>query len=140
MCSRRFDDSYERLFGGGVTVDDSADPFFATFYRRFLDDPEIAELFRDTDMRRQASMLRKSFFHLAGFYVTNEPSGELTRMAQLHHRLGIDNQHYDRGLDCLVATVAEFDPEYDEATELAWRLALTPGIIFMKLYGHFRDR
>lgn len=138
MHNPLFDASYERLFGGSIAVDESADPFFAAFYGRFLADPEIGELFRSTDMRRQVTMLRKSFFHLAGFYVTNAPSSELERMAQLHYRLGISADHYDRWLNCLVGTVAEFDPHCDQATELAWRLALTPGITFMKLYEHFR--
>lgn len=132
-----FDASYERLFGDAIATDDSADPFFAAFYDRFLDDPDIAELFHSTDMQRQVSMLRKSFFHLAGFYVTNTPSGELERMARLHYRLGISADHYDCWLDCLVATVAEFDPKCDQATELAWRCALIPGITFMKLYDYF---
>lgn len=89
-------------------------------------------------MARQTVMLRKSFFHLAGFYVTNAPSSELERIARTHSRLGISAAHYDRWLDCLIATVAEFDPECDAATELAWRWALAPGITFMKLYGYFR--
>lgn len=89
-------------------------------------------------MAHQTVMLRKSFFHLAGFYVTNVPSSELDRIARVHARLGISAAHYDRWLDCLMATVAQFDPESDTATELAWRWALTPGITFMKLYGYFR--
>jgi hemoglobin-like flavoprotein len=133
-----FDASYERLFGGEIAADEGADPFFAAFYRRFLADPETADLFRSTDMQRQVTMLRKSFFHLAGFYVTHAPSGELERIAHLHFRLGISAEHYDRWLDCLVATVAQFDPECDLATELAWRWALTPGITFMKLYEYFQ--
>lgn len=135
-----FDASYRRVFGRGIGTDESSDPFFGAFYQRFLADPVIAELFADTDMSRQTTMLRKSFFHLAGFYVTNAPSGELERMAQVHYRIGIGAEHYDRWLDCLVATVAEFDPECDEATELAWRWALTPGITFMKLYEYFQER
>lgn len=136
-ANARFEASYRRLFGGRIAADD-ADPFFETFYRRFLADREVAARFRGTDMRRQAAMLRKSFFHLAGFYVTHAPSSELHRMAAVHDRLGLDPRLYDRWLDCLVETVAQHDPECDEATELAWRLALTPGITYMKLYGHFR--
>ena len=139
MDNRLFDESYARLFGQAIAADESADPFFAAFYRRFLADPDTRDLFRSTDMHRQVIMLRKSFFHLAGFYVTHAPSGELERMAHMHYRLGISADHYDRWLDCLVATVAECDPGCDQATELAWRLALTPGITFMKLYEYFRS-
>lgn len=140
MKNPLFDSSYRRLFGEEIATDEGADPFFAAFYRRFLEDPDVAEAFADTDMRRQVVMLRKSFFHLAGFYITNMPSSELERMARIHWRLGIGAIHYDRWLDCLVDTVAEFDPDCDTATELAWRLALTPGITYMKLYEHFRNR
>lgn len=133
-----FDASYKRLFGDDIAANDATE-FFAAFYRRFLADPEIADMFRETDMARQAVMLRKSFFHLAGFYVTNAPSGELERVARIHARLGIGATHYDVWLDCLVATVAEFDRHCDHATELAWRWALTPGITFMKLYAHFHE-
>lgn len=138
MNNPLFDASYRRLFGDEIAVDSGADPFFAAFYRRFLSHPEIATLFEHTDMARQVVMLRKSFFHLAGFYVTSEPSGELERMARVHYQLGIGADHYDLWLDCLVATVAEFDSQSDTATELAWRWALTPGITYMKLYEHFR--
>jgi truncated hemoglobin YjbI len=139
MDNARFEASYARLFGESVGADESADAFFEAFYQRFLSDDGIAELFRGTDMRRQAAMLRKSFFHLAGFYVTSSPSGELERMARVHYRLGIGAELYDVWLDSLIATVAEFDPECDEATELAWRLALMPGVTYMKLYDHFQQ-
>ena len=70
------------MLGGAIAPEDS-NAFFAAFYRRFLDDPDTAALVRTTDMARQVTMLRKSFFHLAGFYVTNAPSGELERMARV---------------------------------------------------------
>jgi truncated hemoglobin YjbI len=140
MSNPLFDSSYARLFGDTISADEEADPFFMAFYQRFLEQPGISGLFRNTDMSRQVTMLRKSFFHLVGFYVTNTPSGELERMARLHVRMGLEPDHYDTWLDCLVATVAEYDSECDNATELAWRLALTPGITYMKLYAHLRPR
>ncbi|MEQ8483676.1 MAG: globin domain-containing protein [Pseudomonadales bacterium] len=137
MDNPLFEASYARLFGGTIAMEAQSDRFFEAFYRRFLEDPEIQDLFGDTDMKRQATMLRKSFFHLAGFYVTHEPSGELERMARIHFKLGIGAEHYEFWLDCLVATVAEFDRACDQATEMAWRWALAPGITYMKLYEHF---
>jgi hemoglobin-like flavoprotein len=138
MDNPLFEASYARLFGTGIATSPAADGFFQAFYRRFLVDPEIQDLFSETNMTRQASMLRKSFFHLAGFYVTHLPSGELARLAHMHYRLGVAAAHYDYWLDCLVATVAEFDPQCDLATELAWRWALAPGITFMKLYAYWQ--
>ncbi len=134
-----FDASYARLFGSDVTMDERSDGFFAAFYRHFLKDPDIHELFRETDMRRQVVMLRKSFFQLAAFYVTNSPSAEMERIGFIHHRLGVTNEHFDRWLDALVATVVEMDPQCDQATELAWRWAMSPGITYLKLFGYFQD-
>ena len=131
-----FDQSYSRLFGDEVRLHEAADEFFQRFYHHFLQDPEVDELFRETDMTRQVSMLRKSFFQLAGFYVTNAPCAELERLALIHHRLGIAYAHYDRWLDALVETVKEQDGDCDLATELAWRWALAPGLTYMKLFAH----
>ena len=128
-----FDESYARVFGSGVGLTDAATPFFESFYRHFLKDQPIADAFSQTDMTRQVSMLRKSFFHLVAFYVSHEPSAELARIAHLHHKLGIDSSYYDLWLDALVSAVREFDPECDQATELAWRWALTPGLTYMRL-------
>lgn len=128
-----FDESYARVFGEGVGLTEAATPFFESFYRHFLTEPAIAEAFQGTDMSRQVSMLRKSFFHLVAFYVSHEPSAELSRIARIHHKLGIESAYYDRWLDALVSAVREFDPACDQATELAWRLALTPGITYMRL-------
>ena len=135
----RFDTSYTRVFGEGVGLGEQANPFFQAFYRHFLTDSGVADAFRGTDMNRQVAMLRKSFFHLVAFYLSHEPTAELTRIALLHHNIGIDTAFYDLWLDALVSTVREFDPGCDEATELAWRLALTPGITYMRLVDRFPE-
>ena len=36
-------------------------------------------------------------------------------------------------MQALIDTAAEFDPEFEEATELAWCWALAPGIAYMRL-------
>ncbi len=128
-----FDRSYVRVFGEGVGLTESATPFFEAFYRHFLEHPGVEKAFRGTDMSRQVAMLRKSFFNLVAFYVSHEPSAELTRIAQIHHKLRIDPSYYDLWLDALVATVREFDPQCDQTTELSWRLAMMPGITYMRL-------
>ncbi len=131
-----FEQSYTRLFGDDVGLHEAADTFFERFYYHFLQDPEVNEVFRNTDMPRQVSMLRKSFFQLAAFYVTTVPSAELERLASIHHQLRISNAHYDRWLDALIKTVKEQDHVCDLATELAWRCALAPGLTYMKLFAH----
>jgi len=130
-----FDASYVRLFGANVIPDDSATPFFADFYRNFLAAPDVSDMFRETDMTRQVAMLRRSFFHLAAFYVSSEASAELERLAIIHARLGIGKAHYDQWLNALVATVREHDPACDPATELAWRWAMAPGLTYIKMFS-----
>ena len=134
-----FDASYRRLFGEGVGIDETAEPFFASFYEIFLSDPEIAAFFSESNMPRQISMLRKSFFQLTAFYVSYRPSPELERLAKIHAGLGIGLQYYDRWLDALIETVRRHDPESDEPTELAWRWAMTPGLTYMRLFGQPSD-
>ncbi|MEZ5560933.1 MAG: globin [Pseudomonadales bacterium] len=130
-----FDASYDRLFGSDVTLSNAADAFFEDFYRRFLAAPDVGALFRNTDMARQVTMLRKSFFQLVGFYITSAPTAELERIATIHDRLGVSGGHFDRWLDALVETVVANDPECDLATEMAWRWAMAPGLTFLKLHA-----
>ena len=131
-----FEQSYSRLFGDEVSLPDTADLFFERFYHHFLQDPEVSNLFRGTKMSRQVSMLRKSFFRIAAFYVTNIASAELERLAFIHGKLQIANEYYDRWLDALIETVKEQDGECDLSTELAWRWALAPGLTYMKLFSN----
>ena len=129
----RFEASYERLFGGDVAMAGRGDVFFRAFYRRFLGLPDVARLFAGVDMARQVEMLRKSLFILASYYVLGEVSPELKRIAAVHQRIGLSSRMFDDWMRCLLDTVAEFDPETDEATLLAWGWALAPGITYIRL-------
>lgn len=114
-------------------MDKASDAFFVEFYRRFLQVPEIAARFADADMSRQIAMLKKSLFQLTSYYVTNSPSAELTRLAELHRDLRITAGMFDDWLEALIGTVAELDEHADEATQLAWCWALAPGMTYMKI-------
>ena len=129
----RFEDSYARLFGPGVSIDESADPFFAEFYERFLVAPGVAERFATTDMTRQIAMMKRSLFHLVSYYVTNSPSSELERLAELHKNLHVSAEMFDDWLEALISTVEVFDRKADEATLLAWCWALSPGMTYMRM-------
>lgn len=107
--------------------------FFESFYQRFLTDPEIARLFERADMKRQREMLRRSLFTLVSFYVLDEVSPELKRIAEVHHRLGLKPGMFDWWMQCLLDTVGEFDPQCDEATLLAWGWAMAPGITYIRI-------
>ena len=128
-----FESSYKRLFGGDVALGQETDAFFERFYDHFLENPEVAELFVDTDMSQQVQMLKRSLLHLVSFYVIDEPNAELTRLAQLHRTLGIRSVLLDQWLLALLATVRELDEACDERTELAWCWAVAPGMTYMRL-------
>jgi len=129
----KFEASYARIFGHGISMDEGADEFFYRFYDRFLQDPKVAAMFSETDWQRQVVMLKKSLFQLVTYYVVGEPTAELDRLAEIHGRLGIDADAFDTWMQALLDTADEFDSEFDEATRLAWCWALAPGIAYMRL-------
>jgi hemoglobin-like flavoprotein len=132
-----FDESFDRVLSASVNGTD----FFEAFYQHFLRaSPEVQMLFRDTDMARQRSMLKKSFYSLVAFYASGTVDDVLRRVAHRHsvQALNIEPHLYDLWMECLIDTVRVFDPEYTDDVELAWRLILSPGITYMKFgYDHF---
>lgn len=112
-----------------------ADPrFLQRFYERFVAaSPRVRELFRHTDFDRQIAVLRASLYtmmHASGNSIL--ASSQVDIMGGRHARLGVTPDLYDLWLECLLATVAESDPEYSPAVERAWRDGLGPGIARMK--------
>ena len=132
----KFEASYCRLFFtdivGIMGEDPAIDAFFVQFYKRFLRDESVAKLFANTDMDHQIGMLKHSLFQLTSCCVLGKPSAELVRLAEVHRKLGISPEFLDKWLEALLDTIAIADPEYDEATRLAWCWALAPGIFYLK--------
>lgn len=116
----------------------AAPDFLLDFYGTFMDSSdEIRDKFRDTDMKRQTQVLADSLWSMAVAAQgrPGSPSwGDLPRLAELHGRrhLDIRPQHYDRWLDCLVASARRHDPLFSAETEAAWRETLSVGIEFMR--------
>ncbi len=132
-----FDASYSRIFGDQVSISARGDAFFDRFYEIFVArSADVRDLFANTDMARQASMLKRSLYELVAFYVTGSVSAQMVDIAVLHRRLHFDPKLWDHWLDSLVDTAAEFDDEFNEITNYAWRLAMTPGITYLKLACH----
>ncbi len=130
-----FDLSFERCRNS-----DTQPSFFESFYNRYLDaDPRVAEVFRNTDMKRQQQMLEKSLYRLLTFYATNNGNDYIETIATRHNRCNqnIEPELYDLWLNKLIETVADFDPLFDVNIELTWRLVLSTGITYMKFkYDH----
>lgn len=130
---RLFDASYGRVLNRKV----KGQAFFTAFYVRFLTaSPEVATKFRHTDMARQQSMLKKAFYHLLPFYASSHADYYLQEVAISHSRARLDiaPSLYDLWLETLIDTVRDFDEQFGEEVELAWRLVLTRGIVYMKFY------
>ena len=134
MKVSHFDASYSRIFGDQVAISASGDAFFDRFYEIFVArSGEIRALFAGTDMARQASMLRRSLYELVAFYVTGALSEQMRNVALMHQRFDFSPLLWDYWLDSLVETAAEYDACFDEITGYAWRLAMMPGITYLKL-------
>jgi hemoglobin-like flavoprotein len=122
-----FNDSIERC---------SCHPeFLRRFYELFVaSSGTVAKKFENTDLKRQARMLKTSLYIMMLSGGESEQVAHLERLATLHNRAGLDikPELYDLWLDRLIQAVGEFDPKFDAATETAWRRVLQPGIDYMK--------
>ncbi|WP_163557770.1 globin [Halomonas sp. NO4] len=128
-----FDASYVRVLSREV----EGQSFFEAFYERFLvASPEVAAKFRDTDMARQRAMLKKAFYHLLAFYASSHADYYLQEVAISHSRahLDIPPALYDLWLETLIDTARDFDEQFNDDVELAWRLVMTPGIVYMTFH------
>lgn len=132
-----FHDSHLRL----VNDRDEYRDFLAAFYERFVAaSPAAAAHFEGTDMVRQRRMLARSLTEIIEFSETGVASDYLRQVAQRHSRdeRDVGPELYRTWLDCLVATMRDFQPEADDETELAWRVVLTPGVAYMRFrYDRF---
>ena len=120
-----------------VTAPELCQRFLDRFYERFFAaDPLVAYKFRNADLSHQKEMLRASLAEIADFFVTHRSNPYLLTLARIHGVRGHDipTRLFELWLDALVATVAEVDPDATENVALAWRLAMVPGIEFMKFY------
>lgn len=123
-----------------------ARPDFPRFYRRFLTAcPQAAPMFATTDIEGQEKLLRHAIGLLLSVHheVETEPN-VLTRIAERHSQrdLDIDPALYDSFVESLIDVVADFDPEYTPEIGRSWRVAIEPGIRYMKrAYGerHAQD-
>lgn len=132
-----FDESYDRVVGQGIGITSKGKQFFGRFYEYFFEgDDEIRAKFKDTDMESQVRILQKSMYHMIGFYMLHTDHEFLRQIATTHNQSHYDikPEYYDHWLTALISTVAELDPQFDQETELAWRLAVTPGILYLKAH------
>ena len=126
-----FRESFDRALGNQSYNRD----FIERFYDIFLGQSQaIADLFRDTSMSAQKTMLHDSLHQLVEFYSSRKTSEYMRHIAKVHSRAGLDipDELYDVWLDSLMQAVSEYDGQFNDDVELAWRLVLSPGITYMK--------
>ena len=127
--SASFNDSYDRLM---------RDPheFFEAFYANFMSkDPRIRAMFDQVDMKKQQMMLKKSLAYMINFAATKVVGDYLIDLSKRHHEeLKVSDEMYVLWIDALVETVAELDESFDKSVEMGCRVAMSPGLEFMKHY------
>jgi hemoglobin-like flavoprotein len=126
-----FDESYARVLRERTS---GGNEFFDVFYDEFIaSSPLVAKKFTGVDLQAQKTMLKQSFAYLLNLYVTRQIPRHLVEIARKHDRGHADicAELYTAWLDCLIATVRQFDPKFNDDVELAWRMVCAPGIAFM---------
>lgn len=107
------------------------------FYELFVSaSPEVAALFRGTDMERQKGMLRDSLYvMLVAAGTTKGPAHEeIERLGERHRDLGVTRDLFALWLDALVAAAREHDTHFSEELERDWREALSGPFELIKSY------
>jgi hemoglobin-like flavoprotein len=107
--------------------------FLERFYELFMaSSPDIRKKFENTDFEVQKQVLRDSLFLMLSAAGTKEGYAhvQLEKLAKRHSHndLGIKPEWYVLWLDTLLATVAEFDPDYSDEIAAAWRDSMKEGI------------
>lgn len=100
--------------------------FAATFYQRLQENhPHLRPFFANVDMPRQQSSLIATLIVLVE---GNERGEDLTpafrKIGRLHHERHIRPEHYPAFGNTLMATLAQFDPQWTPAHKEAWSAAL----------------
>jgi hemoglobin-like flavoprotein len=115
----------DRLMSSLTRCFDNNENFLGDFYEHFLNsNEEIAEMFKNTDMRTQEKLLKGSLTYVLLFADDSEFAREnLLEIAQSHSRqgLGVRPELYPHWLDNLLITIRDSDPDFNPDLEKDWR-------------------
>jgi truncated hemoglobin YjbI len=131
--------NYRKLFNNSFqrVIAPDSNRFYNQFYELLISaDPQLARFFANTDMERQIEMLKQSMTNVTSFSATLEPTVEMENLALMHGsgKLDIPAKYFELWLDCMLMTVEELDPKFDEYIETSWRVMMAPGIAYMKSF------
>jgi hemoglobin-like flavoprotein len=113
-----------------------SDAFFEAFYRNFFAVcPEAEPMFARTDFARQIKLLRHAIGLMLIFGA--QPEAEptvLSRVAERHSRrdLAVRAELYEPFVASLIETVAQYDPEFTDDVDDAWRRTIAPAVAYMQ--------
>ncbi len=121
---------------------DRREGFLDRFYERFFEmSPKIAEKFASTDFVHQKRALRASFHMMlvAAGDPNEKPDLYMRQLARTHSKAHYDigAEFYDYWLNALLATVREYDEQWDHDVENAWEQVMSIGIDY--LLSHYND-
>ncbi len=110
--------------------------FLERFYELFMDSsPVVYGKLKHMNMAHQKIMV-KSSLHIMMAMASGglQQQKALQELAELHSRRQKDvrPELYDLWLDAMIKAAGESDPQFNAQIEQAWRIALMPGIEFMK--------
>ena len=125
-----------RSYGRHAMKSEFWDAFYEDFFSRST---EIRTMFRKTDLEKQKQIMRQSLgFVLMYISGKNERIAErkLTEVGKIHdkeHR-NVRPDMYTHWIEALIATFKKFDGDkFDADLEKAWRKALAPAIMMLKM-------
>ena len=110
-------------------------PFVDSFRNRLVaSSEEIQAIFTTSTGEMLNRGLVRALVHLARYYPDGEPDCILENIAVRNNREGraIQPHLYDAFLDCMIETVADYDPEYEDHVGDSWRHILGPGLEYIK--------
>lgn len=125
----------ETIFKHSLHNCEKNEAFLTRFYENFIaSSARVAEKFADTDFERQREAMRLSLRMMAMASVGGDAADlYLEYIAKRHdrHHLNIEPELYEFWLEALVDTAREFDDEFNEEVEQAWRSVLRNGVDYM---------
>lgn len=127
----RFNQSVDRLIGNGSYNVELIDNFYRIFFTK---SDVVAQLFANTNMSAQKTMLHDSLESLIDFSRAKKITPALEKIAQVHGRTksNVPLYLFDIWLDSLMEAFYQQDASFSVEDELAWRLTLSPGITYIK--------
>lgn len=128
------EDTFEKVFESYSRCHAQKD-FFDDFYKLFMENaPEVRELFKNTDFKKQNTLLRVGLTYLIS-YAKGDPSvkAKIEELGALHGRakLNIRPEWYPLWVNSLMKAAAKHDLYFNRELEQSWRKALQKGIDLM---------